>query len=135
MLFFAQNKCKSANIGSSTAVLLKLSDVADQQFFFQCARDWQAKEAGPLLLFLCFRENIRVPADDGARTVTGTRTTLWVALIYSSITWWRPDTYSNSKLIIKTYFYIIQNASDYILFQWKYYNIRLQGLIHILIQL
>ena len=28
-------------------------------------------------------------------------------IIYSSITWCRPDRYSNSKLIIKTYFYII----------------------------
>ena len=45
-------------------------------FFFQCARDRQAKQAGPLLLFLSFLENIRVPADDGTRTVTGTRTTL-----------------------------------------------------------
>ena len=37
-----------------TAVFLKLSDVADRQFFFQCARDRQAKQAGPLLLFLSF---------------------------------------------------------------------------------
>ena len=36
------------------AVLLKLSDVADRQFFFQCARDRQAKQTGPLLLFLSF---------------------------------------------------------------------------------
>ena len=63
-------------LGSSSAVLLKLSDVADRQFFFQCARDRQAKQAGHLLLFLSFLENIRVPADDGTRTVTGTRTTL-----------------------------------------------------------
>ena len=28
-------------------------------------------------------------------------------IIYSSITWCRPDRYANSKLIIKTYFYII----------------------------
>ena len=28
-------------------------------------------------------------------------------IIYSSITWYRPDRYSNLKLIIKTYFYII----------------------------
>ena len=55
---------------------LKLSDVADRQFFFQCARDKPAKQAGPLLLFLSSLENIHVPADDGMRTVTGTRTTL-----------------------------------------------------------
>ena len=35
-----------------------------------------------LLLFLSLLENIRVLADDGARTVTDTRTTLWVALLY-----------------------------------------------------
>ena len=64
-------------MGSFTAVLLKLSDVAHRQFFFQCSRDRQAKQAGPLLLFLSFLENISVPADDGPRT------TLWVALIYS----------------------------------------------------
>ena len=52
------------------SVLLKLSDVADRQLFFQCARDRQAKQAGPLLLFFSFLENIRVPADDGTRTVT-----------------------------------------------------------------
>ena len=57
-------------------MLLKLSDLADRQFFFQCARDRQAKQAGPLLLFLSFLENSRVPEDDGTRTVTGTRTTL-----------------------------------------------------------
>ena len=57
----------------SITVLLKLSHVADRQFFFQCARDRQSKHAGPLLLFLSFTENIRVPADDGTRTVTGTR--------------------------------------------------------------
>ena len=62
-------------------MLLKLSDVADRQFFFHCASDRQAKQAGPLLLFLSFLENIRVPADDGTRTVTDTRTTLWVALV------------------------------------------------------
>ena len=28
-------------------------------------------------------------------------------IIYSSITWCGPDKYANSKLIIKTYFYII----------------------------
>ena len=44
--------------------------------FFQSARDRQAKQAGPLLLFLSFLENIHVPADDGMRTITGTRTTL-----------------------------------------------------------
>ena len=30
-----------------------------------------------------------------------------IGIIYSSITWCRHDRYSNSKLIIKTYFYII----------------------------
>ena len=48
-------------------VLLKLSDVADRHFFLQCARDRQAKQAGPLLLFLSFLEDIRLP--DGMRTV------------------------------------------------------------------
>ena len=47
------------------AVLLKLSDMADRQFFFKCARDRQAIQAGPLLLFLSFLQNIHVPADDG----------------------------------------------------------------------
>ena len=28
-------------------------------------------------------------------------------IIYSSITWCRPDRYANSKLVMKTYFYII----------------------------
>ena len=38
------------------------------RFCFQCARDRQAKQAGSLLLFLSFLENISVPADDGTRT-------------------------------------------------------------------
>ena len=63
------------------AVLLKLSDVADRQVFFSMCQGRQAKQAGPLILFLSFLENIRVPADDGTRTVTGTRTTLRVALV------------------------------------------------------
>ena len=29
-------------------------------------------------------------------------------------TWCRPDRYANSKFIIKTYFYIVENACDYI---------------------
>ena len=62
--------------GPPRAVLLKLSDVMTGSFVFQCARDWQAKEASPLLLFLSFLENIPIPADDGKRIVTGTHTTL-----------------------------------------------------------
>ena len=54
---------------SSRSALRKLFDVADRQFFFQCARDRQAKQADPLLLFLSFLENIRVPADDGTSPV------------------------------------------------------------------
>ena len=50
-------------------------------FFFQCARDQQAKQACLLLSFLSFLENIHVLANDGLRTVTGTSTTLWVALV------------------------------------------------------
>ena len=61
---------------SFIAVLLKLFDVEGWQCFFQCARNRQVKQAGPLLLFLSFLENLHVPADNGTHTITGTGTTL-----------------------------------------------------------
>ena len=59
-----------------SAVLLKLSDVADRQFFFNVSNIPAVSRGIEFYHCFSFLENIRVPVDDGTRTITGTRTTL-----------------------------------------------------------